>query len=249
MADQGIIEKIRKCLALGDKTRNPNENEVETAVRMAKMLMEQHNVSMADLVEREGKMSEEIREQSMAERAGAPNWEYDLSLVCRYLFSVQCFVRMGWPTYKKSVVFVGYETDVALAAEVYKLLKMELMTLGLRWSRSNPSPHLTPKQALVRRFKYVDGVVITLIRRAKAASGSQSVAAAAKTGALVVRKESAIAEWMGKYKLRQTQRRGTGLHGDAVAAGIKDGNSVSMNFKSAVKGTAKGNLELGYGGN
>lgn len=232
-----IIEKVRGCLALGDKARNPNENEAETAVRMARMLMEKHNLSMADIVEKEGKLSEEIREQQMVERSGAPNWEYDLSLVCKYLFGVQSFVRIGRPSYHKSVVFIGYETDVALAVEVYKLLKLELMGMGLRWSNENPSPQLTPKQALVRRFKYLDGVVIALIRRAKEQS-ALAAADANKVRALVVVKDAGISKFMERYKLGTSARRGSNAHMDAVTSGIADGKKVSMNFKDAIKGEA-----------
>lgn len=233
---QGIVEKIRKCLALGDSERNSNENEVETALKMARQLMDRHNLSMADVAERDGQVAGKIGEVRTEERSGAPNWEYDLTSVLDHLFGVSSFVSVGYPRYKQRVVFVGYESDVALANEVYKLLKLELSRMGLRWQRLNSDPLLSAKQNLVRRHKYLDGVVHALWVRAK--EQAAPTADSAKIMGLVVRKDKSIDEWMrAKYPhLRATTRHSTGLHSDATAQGKRDGQDVSLNFRESMRG-------------
>lgn len=76
-ADKSILEKIRACLALGDKDRNPNANEAETAIAMAKKLMAAHNLSMADVAFSEANVGK-IREESLTPRSGVPKWPFCL---------------------------------------------------------------------------------------------------------------------------------------------------------------------------
>jgi len=237
-----IIDTIKKCLALGDRDKNPHEGEVENALRMAKNLMDKHNLSMADVAEKEGDSFGNIKEESMKERAGAPRWEYELPWVCDALFNTKHFSRINpYRTERRAVVFVGYETDVTLAVEVYKLLKLELMQMGLRWSKANPSPEMTPKQALVRRFKYVEGVVDTLRYRANRMSDEMSKADAAKVTALVVRKDKQVAEFVkAKYELTSRRQRYTDNNADAREAGESDGRKVSLDFKKHVKDDDRG---------
>ena len=47
MVDDKIIERIRKMFALS--SNNPNDNEAESAMRMAKKLLDKYNLSMSDL--------------------------------------------------------------------------------------------------------------------------------------------------------------------------------------------------------
>jgi hypothetical protein len=46
-----IIELIRKCLALGDSSKNNQEGEIANALAAAKRLMDKHNLSMAEVAE------------------------------------------------------------------------------------------------------------------------------------------------------------------------------------------------------
>jgi hypothetical protein len=230
-----IIDRIKKCLALGDSSRNPNENEVANALAAAKRLMDTYNLSMAEVAETE-RPKDEIVELRMEERSGAGSWEYDLPHVCDRLFGTKHFTLIGEASYRRAVVFVGYAPDVAIAAEVYKLLKMELMGMGREWSYENPSPGLSSKQQLVRRFKYIDGVVQMLIRRA--ADNYQGFTPKESRALQVMssKKLQDIGEWLkANRNLRSSSRRETGLHDDAKMAGFEDGKGVSLNFSKAVK--------------
>jgi uncharacterized protein YlxP (DUF503 family) len=246
MINKDIIDRIKKCLALGDSSRNTNENEVAVALAMAKTLMAKHNLSMAEIAETDEKLTEEIIQHRMQERSGAPNWEYDLALVCCYLFSVRSFVNIGYPRYKRTVCFVGYELDVAVSVEVYKLLKMEVGTMGLNWSRDDfDSQTLSVKAALVRRHKYIDGIVQTLIKRAHDKVEGLSNVQLAKTNALVITKTSAIDKYLkDELDLRDSRRKATDAHRDAYWSGKQDGKNISMDFDKAVKGNSAEPLKL-----
>jgi hypothetical protein len=243
-----IIDIIKKCLALGDSSRNNSEGEIANALAAAKRLMDQHNLSMAEVAESDQPQREEIIEHKMEERAGAPNWEYDLPRVCNNLFGTRHFISIGYPSYKRKVVFVGYPSDVALAVEVYKLLWMEMMEMGRVWSYENPSPELTNKQRLVRRFKYIEGIVETLSYRS--ASHYQGFSKKEETALTVYDKKKAdeIQGWLkSHYDLGPMRRRDTGLHDDAREAGNTDGKKVSLNFSKAVKkSNGPAPLRLGY---
>lgn len=241
-----LIDIIKKCLALGDSSRNTNEAEVANALAAAKRLMDQHNLSMAEVAETQGR-KDEIVEHQMEERSGAPTWEYDLPWVCDHLFGTKHFTLVGYPSYKRKVVFVGYEPDVALAVEVYKLLWMELMGMGREWSYNNPSPELSHKQHLVRRFKYIEGVVDSL--RVRAQDNYQGFTPK-ESKALQVMSDTKLKDvsaWLkAKRSLTTSHRRETGLHGDAKDAGYSDGKKVSLNFSKAVKKANGKPLQLGF---
>lgn len=234
-----IVERIRRCLALGDKSRNPSEAEAETAVRMAKNLMAEYNLSMADVANANmenafGPMVEVTYEK----KSTPPMWENLLVKVCVELFGIYSFIRRTENADK--IVFCGRENDVAISMEVYKLLKLEIMSLGSRWERENRNlmdwNYLSDGQWRTRRWKYQEGVVYTLVKRAHLQSEELSKADAEKSTALVVRKENDARNWAKeKYQLVQSHNRPSGLHGDAFGQGQRDGNKVGLDFKNKVR--------------
>ena len=57
-ADQSIIEKIQKCLALG---QSPNENEAKRAMEQVSRLLTKHHLSMDDILKvKKGEINHEI---------------------------------------------------------------------------------------------------------------------------------------------------------------------------------------------
>lgn len=250
-----IIDTVRKCLALGDRKRNPNEYEAESAIRRAKSLMDIYNLSMADVAE--GPKAETMGESSTAPWSAMPQWAKDLCHVSDALFSTYHFQReVGYPA-KMQIVFCGAEVDTAIAVEVYKLLKLEMWALAGSWERKQraenpmcevpsknwrgdfnevPFNELTPGQRRTRKFKYMEGVVYTLRFRASEMSDQISKANAAKVTTLVIRKSDDAKRWAeAKYDLHPVIRRESNLHSDATTEGIKDGKKVSLNFKNNVK--------------
>lgn len=233
-----IIDTIKKCLALGDREKNEHEGEVENALRMAKSLMTKHNLTMADVAEKTGVLPGAIKEEETVDRAGAMNWEYDLPWVCCKLFDVRYFINIKSRRHqRKSVTFVGYEQDVALAVEVYKLLKMELMEMARKWGKDNMDETLSPKGMWVRKAKYLDGVVYTLVNRAAQQAEGLTKAEVTKVTALVVRKDQTIDKFISeKHKnLKTTHRRYSDNHADAMEEGQRDGKKVSLSFKDKIK--------------
>lgn len=271
-----IIDTIRKCFALGDKTRNPSEAEAENAIRHAKRLMAAYNLTMADVVEKTGELPDKIVEEHTTPRSEPPFWETRISRVCDHLFGTKSFLSdkavygpdgKTFRSWHRIVVFCGYAPDVALALEVYKLLKMELLVLARdfeRRDRANPAPDYnydsgeettfdwagaTPAQIRTRKFKYLEGVVRTLENRSWTDWDAAKTAQEKRTRDLViVPKQAKVDAWVKEHHdLHSIARRSSELHSGAVDAGVQDGKSVNLNFKNKVSTDAKGNkLSLGY---
>lgn len=258
-----ILERIRACLALGDKERNPSENEAATAIAMAKKLMAQYNLSMADVAFSEANVGA-IREESLRARAGIPKWEIDVGRVCNNLFGTKYFLRPvverskyathrnGEPklTEKTIIVFYGYDTDVALAVEVYKLLKLEILGMARRWEikEAQDKPYLTPGQIRGRRFAYCDGIVWSLINRSNQEAAQRNAADAAKVRDLVIRKDEGLKEWAKKTHpdLHPVRRRETGAHEDAQFDGTNDGRKISLEFKNTIRTSSDKPLSISH---
>ena len=78
-----VVDRIKKLLAIGDRSKNPNEAEVQTAMRMAREYMEKYGPEMSD-VEIENSGDGEI-ESLDSEREGViRHWEQRLAMaVCK----------------------------------------------------------------------------------------------------------------------------------------------------------------------
>jgi hypothetical protein len=238
---QKIVDRIRACLALGDSEKNSSPEEVETALRMAKLLMAKYSLSMDDIAQ--DSSGNGITVEGMAERSGAPKWEYSLCRVCNELFDTRSYIQVGDKRYRKKLMFVGYPADVAISVEVYKLLILELRNMGNKWIAENLSEENTQKMNLTRKHKYLYGIVITLIRRAKEmATKSQEDVHTEYSGmacgltrdeekqmaGLVLRKKKEVDEWM-ETNLELTPARRTDnskRNVDAYASGLVDGKKV-----------------------
>jgi len=250
---QKIIDKIRACLALGDSDRNSSPEEVETALRMAKHLMQKHNLTMDDVAEGASNANE-ITMEGLAERSGAPKWEYSMCFVCNNLFDTRSFVRVGDKKFKKKLIFVGYPTDVAISVAVYKLLVLELRKMGNDWSAKNSDQEKTQKMNLTRKHKYLYGVVVTLIRRTETgkdpkdderteSAGARgdgdsplTVEEMSRAVAISSRKVEEIDDWM-EENLELKSGSSKKIHSknmDAYLEGLQDGSKVNLDFRSTV---------------
>lgn len=235
---EDIIRKIRQCFALGDRERNPSEHEAEAAINTAKRLMAKHNLSMAEVALDSGDAlsSQKIVNTSLSPRSTPPRWELELPWVCAHLFDVSFYYRRHhMPTEKTAVVFVGYEHDVAIAIEVFKLLKMELLVMGQRWAARNLNAMRS------NRFYYTLGVVDRLRDRARQASSGLNGVEENTCRAIVVSKEANIKRWIQERLQLGASRKLSQGDGNIRERheGYRDGEVVSLNFAKAVKNVPK----------
>ncbi len=230
-----IIEKIRACFNRADTTKGASQAEAETSILMAKRMMANYNLSQAEIeISAEDATNPNI--DNIVEEGGLDHYknieQYEISLthVCEYLFNVKPLIHNGWNKHTgkngRYMVFIGYELDVALAKEVYSILRADVnaleKTLGAKVSKED-------------KYQYRLGVVYTLNARAKEMAAGLSKEQAEKCTALVVVKDAAVQGFMDKAypKLKVTHSRAR--MGGAFHEGLKDGKKVNMNFNRKLR--------------
>lgn len=111
MADDELIQKVRKLLSLAEN--NNNEHEAISAAGKAQQLMAKYHLEYKDILE---EVKEDIVEMSY--HAGTGNkWKYQLAGIVAKNF--RCHV---YYVGKRNIVFYGYETDAIIARETFKYL-------------------------------------------------------------------------------------------------------------------------------
>lgn len=233
---QEIIEKIRACFARADVKRSGWEAEAETSMRMAKRLMADYNLSQAevelgDMDKDNNAVSPDIVEEGGLDHyKNLENYEIMLTHVCEYLFNVKPIIKNGWNKHTgktgRYLVFIGFATDVALAKEVYSILRADVnalhAALGVGCSAAD-------------KYQYRMGVATTLAHRAKEMAAGLSPEQEEKCRALVVVKDQQIDKWMQKEYPNLRSTRARTRYSDAYMQGRKDGQKVSMDFRNKLK--------------
>ncbi|WP_028314687.1 DUF2786 domain-containing protein [Desulfatibacillum aliphaticivorans] len=118
-----IIEKIKKCLALG---RSSNVNEAASALRHAQAMMEKYNISMDEVA-----MSD-ISGQKTQEAQGANNPPRHIGFLIdkvRALFRCSTVSLPGWDgrNYTFAVDFIGRTPNPEIAAYTFDVLRRRLV--------------------------------------------------------------------------------------------------------------------------
>lgn len=112
MAEQKIIDKIRKLFALAEK--NPNEQEAMSAALKAQELMAQYHVDSSML-------DEELTDKKIVEMESyvgtGSKWKYRLAMVIAKNFCCKVYTRD-----KDTVIFYGFERDAEIARNTFKFL-------------------------------------------------------------------------------------------------------------------------------
>lgn len=121
--DQSIIDRIQKLLSLG--ADNANENEAESALRMAAKLAGKHGIAISDIDIKTQEVN--VKDTSLtisSKQNGA--WEGNLvSLIC-HCFDCQVVrdVRINkW-------IFFGMKSDLELGLWYFKYLRMRIIRIG-----------------------------------------------------------------------------------------------------------------------
>lgn len=227
-----IIQKIRGCFALGDVNRNPSPEEAATALAMAQKLMNEYQIS---LVEIEGANAEDTPEDIIEERLDAARrWESLLTMVCVNLFGVKSIQKNSYAG--RFHVFIGFDSDVALSIEVYKILKAEIEQMAKMWRKTNNGGR-------VDQFSL--GVVLTLLERSWVKPVQSTPEMQTKINALVVVKNNAVEKWTDeKYPNLRNIRGGSVRSSHALLAGRVAGQNVGLSFRSNVGNSAARPLSL-----
>lgn len=167
MADERIIDKLRKVLAM---TGSPVEAEAATAMEMLQRLLTDHNLSMADL-EVKGKAKPGVKEDSHDLAKAAFAWKLDLAeAMADHYFC--------WPIvnrWAKTVKFVGRPDNVESLKMLYAWVIGQICQISASerriWLDNHPGERIDP---LRWQLNFGLGCVNRLSVRLKELKASQS---------------------------------------------------------------------------
>ena len=226
-ANQRLIDKIRKLLALGTSS---NEHEAAAAVAKAQELMFAYNLSVEDLVER--KASE------VGERQTDINllvtWQMRLasavatsSLCCIFVIE-QARIIGGLYTMKRDrkTVFVGRDYDTEMAEIILSWLIGELNRLSNQYAVQLGGP---PAVRKVARRSWLEGAAATVSHRLVSEFEARRTADASST-ALVVHRAADLEAYMTKKAFHRSKAVKSVRRQDwsAYSQGVSDGHNVAL---------------------
>jgi hypothetical protein len=231
MADRDSI--LSKLEALMKRTREngASEAEVESAMAVARKLMDQHNIAMEEILLKEqqgGAQTIDVVEQDVRTSAKKDRFEHYLM----HAASDICDVKWYWKTFKLgggrkqiTLVFYGMKHDVLAA----KLLFLELLVTVRAMARVKVGKGWTQ-----RHYYYCDGFTAGLMQKA-AQLKAQSQQAATSSTALILCKDQAIAKYADEVlKAKTAKTRGidkSRLSSEEFQEGYRDGCDYDLNPK------------------
>ncbi|MDM5233349.1 DUF2786 domain-containing protein [Lysinibacillus pakistanensis] len=119
--NDSIIEKIKGLLALANDQQN--DEECQTAFMMAQKLMIKYDISSSEL--EEGENDRAVSEGQATAHKTLYWWERQLANIITRNFRVTWYynnkIIKGETKKKRAIMFMGFESDVALAKEMYVL--------------------------------------------------------------------------------------------------------------------------------
>ena len=116
-----ILRKVRRLLALSEN--NPNEEEAQSAFVMAQRLMIENDLSMSEIEMNSGR-ERKIDKGKVTIHKKLFWWERQLANIMSRNFRVKSYLNnryMNSRNIKRAVYFMGFESDVKLAKEMYLL--------------------------------------------------------------------------------------------------------------------------------
>lgn len=217
-----IIQRIKKLLALGN---SDNENEAEQALAMARKLMMEHAISLSDVesvtdtVESIGGHEFfidglKLRTKPVFGDTRTAHWKRDLvHTIADYLD-----IQSSWRQHTPRVTLYGTEADAEIAAYLWEVAAQQIVAATKRWRRSGgPRSGYTANDF---KRSAVWGLASKLrdLKRAETATG----ATAAQGNALMLRKKSAVTEWVKQnvtFSKARADRGSYSSNADGYSAG------------------------------
>ena len=221
MTDTKLLDRIRKLLALAADTSSPEEAAI--AARRAAHLMEEHHISQAEVMPREG-IADRIGKSSAGYAARRlPRWYEMLSVPVARLCdcAVRCFVRTDGQQTVEVLEFTGLDDDAQVASWTldYLTVQIKLLTQIYR------TRHQDADRRCVNDFRM--GAAWSIQRMLEQALERKEGRAAANTSgtALMVRRRALVDEFCQiEYKPLYYEQRAS----DAYHAGCDAGQDVRL---------------------
>lgn len=231
-----LIEKIKKCLALG-KDPSAFQHEAESAMEMAQRLMEEYNLSVTDV-----EVDEVVEVEFVTDRSRIIQWK---ALLAKYVangFECQLFTRKGRGVgrsldgqyHPSKLVFIGTKVDVEVAIYVFKYLSTVVERMKADFVKKVVVPSYVRTGSKGYKMNQGKSYAVGIVQALKlkidefANRKKETVNSAPITGKeMILVKKDAVAKYMRRYNMT----KGTpikGLNRDAMSTGQEHGAGISI---------------------
>ena len=231
---QKIMDRIRKCMALGDITKGATEDEAATAISMAKKLMQEYGLNMSDVEVKQEAAAGANSATDTIQRKDHPQWEFAIARVADALFGASHYLTSapftgkdgrpkGWV---RRVAFVGVGQDAQLASEVHTIL------VNAIWKMAYDHGYTGNEHK-----SYCTGVAQMLLKRARETVKDTTPAQAETCRGIMVIKNAVIETHMKTLNLRDGRAsRMRSVDSAAFVHGQADGKKMNMGFRKSLNG-------------
>lgn len=225
--DNRIAEKLKKILNKADASKNPSEEEVQTAMKMAQAMAIKHNIDLASIkVDEEESNGIETDRANLASKVGRTRRPHHdpLARVLMDCFQVK-FIWLGG----SNAAIVGESTDVALAQYCWDWLDPVFPKLYLAYIKGIGLIR-TASDNNVRRRSFYEGVESGIKKNNKRAVEELNKDDGNKYALVVIKKEEVVtARYEDEFPdARQSQNRARRIHGGAYSEGRTQGGKIKL---------------------
>ena len=207
MDNKQVLEKVKRLLALSDKTKNESEAEAEAALLKAHELMAKYDITMDEASEEKVAYVNEVCSSKWNMGFRKP-----LAVIIAQNFRCETYLRGSGG----SVVFFGHATDARIAKEVFEYAYQFAMKEGNRVYNKNYQLG-RPTQGVFN--SYVSGFLSGL----KTKLGEQSTALMVVTPPDV---KSTFEDMSKGFKQSSGGMRNGDLDYNAYTQGVQDGKTI-----------------------
>jgi hypothetical protein len=196
MTNEKVVERIKKLMAL---STSDNEHEAKLAMEHASRLMEEHQISMAE-VELQDMATR--KEEVVTEYWQVPglkmkyNWVQSLAHAAAILYDAEVLCPRA--LHGTRILWIGYKGDIEMAKTTFEHLWrswQRFVVIDLNRAKRDTEYRYTPRDTMKFKLGHGQGYAWSLVSRAKdlAKARKEKVSASGETGtALVVVKEAEV---------------------------------------------------------
>ena len=156
MDKQKVLEKIKKCLALGESA---NEHEAAQAIRQAQILMKKYGISEIDV-----ELSA-VTEKGVPVAATLPTWHQILISQCAKAFGVECYQHTQWGLAEARFFGLGIKPE--LAAYAYEVLLRQLKKERREYIKNELKAVRLSRNKTARADQFCTGWVYAIVQKVK----------------------------------------------------------------------------------
>ena len=210
MDKQKVLEKIKKCLALGESA---NEHEAAQAIRQAQILMKKYGIS-----EMEVELSA-VTEKGVACASTLPTWHQVLISQCAKAFGVECYLNREFGLGEARFFGIGIKPE--LAAYAYEVLLRQLKKERREYIKTELKAVRLSRNKTARADQFCTGWVYAIVKKV------QEFAAEPAEKEVLAHYKQQMGE-MGQAKKRDVRGGSKASREQDLAAGVRKGREAQL---------------------